>query len=581
MDHIVLLLMCVSPVVRSYSSGQVTDSCENLKPQHSGLSPQTGPTPFQITTDHSSYGLGEKVKVHLLAPASKPFIGFLLQARAVGTWSLLGSFILTGATAQHLPCNQRPNSSVSHRSAAPKTSVGVMWKLEAIADAKPIQFHATFVQNYRTFWVNVTSRTLAFTNDSTGPPTTSIKVTTSDPTVPSKTELHHPASPAIRISRDDCGLTKVCFSQPPNCDPAANTDCYFMSAQVFPRNEGVHFEMTGTSNGYIAFGFSDDQAMGNDDIYICGVGSHGLVQVQHAFSTGRTPPQALPLGNISDVKTSVQDKVISCSFTSSNSISTKRTTGLDEAYHLLFAHGPSSNGKIQYHTATFTSTSKVDISRPQLVRTARLPHIIKAHGALMLTAWMTSGTLGMMVARYLKGMATRQSLWGKSIWFLVHVAVIGVTVAATVIGFILAFSHVKAWSGGAHPVLGCLVMILSVLQLMLGLLRCGPQHPKRFVFNWSHALNGTIIKGLSVAAIFTGLKLIDSTPDQWLMKVMGGFFGWEAIFFISLDIHLKWKINNEDNLGSKMTTIIILLTVLFFVGNIIFLVALLVGIAIS
>jgi len=41
-------------------------------------------------------------------------------------------------------------------------------------------------------------------------------------------------------------------------------------------------------------------------------------------------------------------------------------------------------------------------------------------GALMLTAWMTLGSLGMMVARYLKRLTKRQKLFGKDVWFLVR-----------------------------------------------------------------------------------------------------------------------------------------------------------------
>lgn len=40
----------------------------------------------------------------------------------------------------------------------------------------------------------------------------------------------------------------------------------------------------------------------------------------------------------------------------------------------------------------------------------------------------------------------------------------------------------------------------------------------------------------TVAAIFTGLNLIDSS-DGWLMKVMGGFLAWEALFYIMLEVH--------------------------------------------
>ncbi|KAI3354748.1 hypothetical protein L3Q82_004515 [Scortum barcoo] len=288
------------------SSGQVMDSCEDMKPHHSGLSPQRGPLPFTVTTDQTSYRVGEAVKVQLQAPASTPFIGFLLQAREVGGQSPVGSFALTTGAARHLTCSQRPKS----------------------------------------------------------------------------------------ISNTDCGVSKVCFSQPPNCDPTGNVDCYFMSAMMLsPSDTAVRYEMTGPSDGYISFGFSDDQMM--------------PIRTLQAF-----------VGFVS-IWPSVGQM--------------------------------DSVRQIQFHTGTFVSTHKVDISRPQFVRKAEWPHIIKAHGALMLIAWMTTGSLGMMVARYLKGVAKGQNLCGKDIWFLVHVTVMSVTVAATIIAFILSFSYVKSWSGVSTP----------------------------------------------------------------------------------------------------------------------------------
>ncbi|XP_035515663.1 putative ferric-chelate reductase 1, partial [Morone saxatilis] len=418
MDHVVLLLVCVAPVVQCYGSGRVMESCGDMQPHHAGQSPQTGPAPFTITTDRSRYRLGEAVTVQLQAPPSTRFIGFLLQAREVGGQSAVGSFALTSAAVQRLTCNQKPNSAVSHTSASVKTSIQVTWISEASADPKPVQFHASFVQDYKTFWVDVKCPALIFANDSTGGSSGS---GTSLMTTPTMAATIQQPAPHVKstISSAGCGVTKVCFSQPSNCDPSVSADCYFMSAtMVSPSDAAVRFEMIGPSDGYISFGFSDDQMMGNDDIYICGIGSDGLVQVQHAFSTGRTTPQAFPPDNVSDVRASVQDTVISCSFTSMNTLSTQRTTGFNKTYYLIFAHGPSSNGQIQIHTDTFISTDKVDISTPQLVEKAGLPHIIKAHGALMLIAWMTTGSLGMMVARYLKGIAKGRNLWGKDVWFL-------------------------------------------------------------------------------------------------------------------------------------------------------------------
>ncbi|XP_029935334.1 putative ferric-chelate reductase 1 [Myripristis murdjan] len=568
MERVVLLLLCAAPAARCYSSGQVTGSCADLRPHHSGISPQTNPAPFTVTADRSRYRDGEEVTVRLQAPSSTPFTGFLLQAREVGGASPLGSFSLAGGGAQLLTCNQRSNSAVSHTSESAKTSIQVTWRATASEDAKLIQFHASFVQNFRTFWVDVRSPSLTLSNDSTdGSVTPSFSPTVSMTAAP----------PPATVSSAGCGITKVCFSQPLNCDPAVSTDCHFMSASL--SDAAVRFEMIGPAQGYISFGFSDDQLMGNDDIYICGLDSTGMVKLEHAFSTGRWTPQTLPLGNVSDVKASMQDGVIACSFTSMNPISTQRTTGFNKPHYLMFAHGPSSNGQILFHTGTFISNKKVDISSPQLVGKASQPYIIKAHGALMLIAWMTLGTLGMMVARYLKSVAKKWSYQGKDVWFLVHVVVMSVTVAATITAFILSFSHVKAWSGGAHPVLGCLVMILSFIQPLVALLRCGPHHPLRFLFYWSHALNAVAIKAFAVAAIFTGLKLIDRTDDQWLMKVMGALLGWEALFFILLEISFRWK--HKDNSECKTEDLDLTLLFLFFLGHLAFLVALLVGIGMS
>lgn len=139
---------------------------------------------------------------------------------------------------------------------------------------------------------------------------------------------------------------------------------------------------------------------------------------------------------------------------------------------------------------------------------------------------------------------------------------------------------------------------------------------RRFLFNWSHALNAVAIKALSgkllsctlctdkgpkcllhtlyykcleillrtycqpfatsfekivfvwhhtVAAILTGLKLIDSTLDQWLMKVMSGFVGWEALFYILLDVHLKWKVNSTGKYILSCFFIIIIIIIVIIV----------------
>nr|XP_029481808.1 putative ferric-chelate reductase 1 isoform X2 [Oncorhynchus nerka] len=575
MDRYILIIACVLRVVRCYSSGEVTEACDEMAPQHF-VTAQQSPAPFSVTADRSSFKEGDEITVRLLAD-STPFIGFMLQARAVNGSSPLGVFTVTGGEAQLLTCNGHP-SAVSHTSASAKLSIQGTWRAPTSYGFNSIQFSASFVIDFSTFWVGVTSYPVTFSGTAATPAnSTSIPITS---TTSASSTAVFPSQSSLSISSAGCGSSKVCFRQPLNCDPGVSPDCYFLSAMTSTRDTAIHLEMTGPSDGYIAIGFSDDQMMGNDDIFICGRDSNGIIQLQHAYSTGRRRPDIVPLGNVSDVKSSMKDDIISCSFTTRNPISIPRSVRSSSPYYLMFAHGPTSNGEIGHHTSTFLSDTKMDISRPQGITNAIQPPIIKAHGALMLIAWMTTGSLGMITARYLKDVANgEESL--HDVWFLVHVLLMTLTVAATIIAFILTFSHVRSWSGGAHPVLGWVVVILAFFQPIVAMFRCGPHHRWRFLFNWSHALNAVAIKVLAVVAIFTGLSLIDSSEDKWLLKVMGGFVGWEATLYILLDVHMRCKCSDNEEGASKSACKALLLLVLFFLGNMAFLVALLVGIAMS
>ncbi|RVE59123.1 hypothetical protein OJAV_G00201370 [Oryzias javanicus] len=547
-----LVFLAMVPAAWSYPSGAVTSSCSNLTPQHRGSS-QTGASPYTVTASSRSYTAGQSVTVLLQASSGKSFTGFLLEAREVGGQTPVGSFSISSSDAQLLTCSSQPKSAVSHTSSSAKTIIQVTWQ-PSTSQVKDVEFHATFVQSYSVFWVDLKSLSLSRSSNTST------------------------TSALDNISSSGCGSSKICISQPSGCDPAVSSSCFFMSAAALS-SDAVSYEMSGPSSGYIAFGFSDDQQMGNDDIYICGVGANSLVSVQRAFSTGKTRPTSQPLGNVSGVAASINNNVIKCVFVSSNPISTQRASVSNQTYYLLYAYGSSSSGQIQKHSGTFISTDKLDIFNPQTSQISGLPKIIKAHGTLMLTSWMTTAAVGMMFARYMRSTAKGQKLLGKDVWFVVHVAVMSITVIATCIAFILPFVHARDWSGGAHPVLGCLVMILSLLQLLGALLRCEPQHPRRFLFNWFHASNAMAVKALAVAAIFTGLNLVDSTHG-WLMAVMGAFLGWDVLFYFLFEVKFRWKMNIAGE-GSGSRTQSLVLRIVYVMGNLACLIALLVGIGTS
>ncbi|XP_042319773.1 putative ferric-chelate reductase 1 [Sceloporus undulatus] len=545
-----------------YPSGKISVACNSMLPSHENAISQTSLPPYAISISNTSFTPGDEIIVSLTGVNGSSFKGFLLQARTPGGEAAVGSFQILNPNTQGLICNNIQNSAVSHTNRDDKQNVTAVWI--APPGVGQVVFRATVVQSFATFWAQVQSHLLVSSN------------TPSVSTLPS---LSQSTTPSATISTEEgCGTEKFCFSNPTGCSPK-DPNCYFMSSEAL-ESPAFKFEMSGLSDGYIAIGFSDDTIMGNDDIYICDRNATDHIEVQHAFSTGRTRPTPMPLGEVEVLATSFNNGIIRCSFISRNAISTQpRDAG--NLYYIFLAFGPSSSGQILKHTRRpFITDQKVNISSFQsLGGTASTPLIIKAHGALMLIAWMTTGSVGMIFARYLKK-SIKKTLLGKDIWFQIHLFFMLLTVVATSIAFILIFVAVKGWSdnAGAHAVIGCIVMVLSFFQPVIAFLRPSLTNNRRFVFNWFHMLNALVIKVLAVSAIFLGLQMLSNTSSQWMVKTMGGFVGWEALLAIMLDVNLwlKKKEIYEDPQPKVKNELLLLL--IYLCGNLAFLIVLLVGI---
>ncbi|XP_030429731.1 putative ferric-chelate reductase 1 isoform X2 [Gopherus evgoodei] len=545
-----LSFFCVvfSARVLGFPDGKINAACDSMLPSHGNFVSQTTAAPYRISISSSSFDPGNKITVTLQGIDSSTFKGFLLQARAVSGDGIVGTFQIIDPNTQGLLCNQVENSSMSHTNRNSKQNVTTIWV--APSGTGNVQFRATVVQNVSVFWADVRSQILVSSSSSV------------DST----------------SGREGCGTQKFCFISPTGCN-LDDPNCYFMSSESLG-GDAFKFEMSGLSDGYIAIGFSDDTQMGNDDIYICGKNATGQIEVQRAFSTGRTSPDILSLGNVQTIMTSFNNGIINCSFISRNPISTQ-SKAASNLHFIFLAQGPSSAGKIQKHPTTpFITPQKVNISSYEAVgSTSSTPSIIKAHGALMLIAWMTTGSIGMIFARYLKN-TIRKTLLGKDIWFQIHLSLMVITVAETITAFVLAFVAVMGWANHAeaHAVIGCIIMILSFFQPVIAFFRPSPQSKRRFIFNWFHALNAFVIKVLAVAVIFLGLQMLDPSPSRWMVKTMGGFVGWEALVYIMLDVNawLKKKEKYEDSHRKIKNEMVLFL--IYICGNLAFLIALLVGI---
>uniref|UniRef100_A0A3Q2CCD8 Reelin domain-containing protein n=1 Tax=Cyprinodon variegatus TaxID=28743 RepID=A0A3Q2CCD8_CYPVA len=186
------------------------------------------------------------------------------------------------------------------------------------------------------------------------------------------------------------------------------------------------FELSGPAEGYIAFALSLDKWMGNDDVYMC-VTDGDSVSVSAAFVSGRTYPEGQTQVRI--LNTSI---FISC-------------------YNVYYCCFFSTDfGKHSQQPLVSSQRKRINGSA-EVLHGSRGPLILKMHGALMLFAWMLTGSVGTFIASFYKHQWANQTLLGQKVWFQVHRGLMMLTVILTAIAFSFPFFYRRGWSKVRYP----------------------------------------------------------------------------------------------------------------------------------
>ncbi|XP_029474076.1 putative ferric-chelate reductase 1 [Rhinatrema bivittatum] len=541
-----LSLVCVP--VAGFENGKVTQACSSMRPGH-GHHASTPPH-HNVSVDKTEFGPGDRIKVTVAGPR---FEGFFIQARdaenldgdAVGSFTLISAGI-----SQLLTCGDVEDSAVSHTSKSRKTEVEAYWHASSSAP-KHVQFLVTVVEKYKTFSVKIPG---PIVSQPGAPP-----LTTHSPTARSPSTSSPASHLTKRFNATGCGSTRFCVRSPLSCDPETDARCFFLS---FTREEhSVLAEMSGPGEGYVAFAFSHDQWMGDDDAYLC-VAEDQRIRITPAFLAGRSYPELDSEAALQDLAWRLADGVMQCSFRRNLRLPAyKRRFDLDAAYYIFLADGESNDGLLSRHNHQPLITSrKFDITAsPEDIGGSRSPLIIKVHGILMFVAWMTTVSIGVLVARFFKPVWPNSKLFGEKVWFQVHRILMIATVAITSIAFVLPFVYRGGWSrrAGFHPYLGCIVMTLAFLQPVFAVFRPSPHAPRRPLFNWFHWITGTAARIIAVAAMFLGMDVQAlNLPDPWDTYTLIGFVLWHVGIDVLLELHSYCLIRKAERMEEDSVAIL-------------------------
>lgn len=515
--------------VFNYPNGKVMQSCGGMIPAH-GHSPQSGAA-HDISVSQMTFRPGDQIEVTLSGP---PFKGFLLEARdaenlsgpPVGSFSLIDNHI-----SQLLTCENIQGSAVSHTSSSKKTKVQVYWNAPSSAP-NHVQFLATVVEKYKIYWVKIPSPIISQPN--------ALPFTTPEAAIASLPTISPVSHLTKSFNASDCGKKKFCIRSPFNCDPEKEHACMFLS--FTKEDQSVLVEMSGPSKGYLSFAFSHDRWMGDDDAYIC-IHEDQMVHVQPSHLTGRSHPVMESKAVLEGVSWRLADGIMQCSFRRNITLpGVKNRFDLNTSYYIFLAAGAANDGRIYRHSQQPLITyEQYDVTGPPKdAGGSRSTLILKAHGALMSVAWMTTVSIGVLIARFFRPVWSKAFFLGEAVWFQVHRMLMVTTSVLTGIAFIMPFIYRGGWSkhAGYHPYLGCVVMTIAVLQPLLAAFRPPLHDPRRKIFNWTHWSMGTAARIIAVAAMFLGMDLPGlNLPDPQKTYTMIGFVAWHIGTEIVLEIH--------------------------------------------
>uniref|UniRef100_A0A8C8R6P2 Ferric chelate reductase 1 n=1 Tax=Pelusios castaneus TaxID=367368 RepID=A0A8C8R6P2_9SAUR len=497
-----------------YPNGKVKEACSSMMPLH-GHPPQPSPE-HSMSVKETEFRPGDHIKVTLSGPV---FEGFFIQARNAEDLAgpAVGSFMLADKKiSQLLTCGHVKNSAVSHTSKSKKKQVVAYWIAPTDAP-EHVQFLATVVEKYKIFWVKIPGPIISQPN---APPLTT-PASIAPETLPTSQPVSHLTK---SFNASGCGSTKFCIRNPSKCDPGA-AYCFFLSFKL--DNHSVLIEMSGPSEGYIAFALSHDQWMGDDDAYLC-INEDHRININTAYLSGRNPPVLDSENALEALSWRVADGVVQCSFRRNLHVPAyKGRFNLDANYYIFMADGEASGLIHKHQQQPLITKGMYNVTgSPKDIGGSRSPLLIKVHASLMFVAWMTTVSIGVIVARFFKPVWPH-SLFGKEIWFQVHRMLMLTTVLLTSIAFVLPFIYRGGWSeqAGFHPYLGCTVMVLAIVHVVVYFSR--RLHRLFKIFKFIYMV--TMFLGMDLPAL--------NLPDPWDTYTMIGFVAWHVGIDVLLEIH--------------------------------------------
>ncbi|VDL90923.1 unnamed protein product [Schistocephalus solidus] len=374
------------------------------------------------------------------------------------------------------------------------------------------------------------------------------------------------------IDLTNCGVTKGCL-RPSVC---ADDHCEYAATWRLIDQDSVdyiEFELLGdvkSSDGFVTLVFSKDRHFGGDGFVGCYYDTYNMKTVVRAgyrpeasisnqlVSVDDDPTLLVTEGENLGGEYSEVKQQLQCRFrrrvTPVRLSDRLKDLAPPNAYFLMIQRGSDPLGSAfgsLYPGGEAVSKENAVVTSPlygvRIEDQMRASGVAKAHGCMMVLAWVFCSSVGVILSRYYKDMWPNSGLLGERVWFQLHRILMGVCVGLTCIAVILAFafcygySTLSSYPDYIHPILGLIVLCLAFINPLTSFCRCHPNSKHRPYFNWIHFFIGTFAHCLSIPTMMLGLRLpaagVHLRTLNYPLWILIFFVIFQFIVEITLEIH--------------------------------------------
>ncbi|CAF1387689.1 unnamed protein product [Rotaria magnacalcarata] len=308
--------------------------CTVMLPHHD-VSPKICQPKYIIQSDTSEYDINQIIRITVRGSTDTDYFkGFLLVAKDQNNQHIIGTWSLSNSSIKTISCNGTDNTVITHFSTENKLQIAALWHAPSFISEGNIFMKATIVTSYDEIYVDCFNITLKPKQSN------SLRVQSISTNI--ETRMITKPNTKIRWDYSDNIVTVIMTSEPVNVGE------------------------------WTAIGFSLDQEMGDEYIFVCQVSStsNALLRRMHTKFGKRPPlPSSVPV-NISSAV--YENGGVTCKFsfetnsTQADNESAPITIG--ENYYLISAAGNlRTEEQVAKHDFTFVSTKTYQLQNSEVI----------------------------------------------------------------------------------------------------------------------------------------------------------------------------------------------------------------------